>query len=435
MSVGGRITAGTFGLVMAAVMAFSCSDDDNDNRGVNKALVACLRSGAAMASCMATDGGMGTDGGGMHDGGMIPDDPGVVYAMGKIPPAIYRINGATTTLEKSWNFADAGVTGTAHHIVVDSSQTFAYATIFNPARLVAYNLVTDELAKVVRLGTFSFDDPHDVRLIQDEKYLVISVHREEQLVVIDTGTLEIVQRILRRCPTSNPNCTTNWPEPNVNVSVSDIVRGPHAVVVSPDQKTIAVGSINTDQPEVVLLDLTTTTQGAPLSNPRGISLIDARDPNITSAKPSEMTWTPDGKGLYVGTDFATANNFQPNEPRLWYVDVEGSKAHKLTTVASVPNELVLTCDGKRLFFNVGNFTETFDVSAPDRTQPVVVEQSIDTGSRAHGIALSPDCRWIYTTNEGANWVTKLSVTDFTNKTNIPGVLDPEGIHVAPTGGM
>lgn len=438
MRLGGRITFAMTAALMTAVISYGCSDDDNDNRGVDKALVVCMRSGKAMAECMMTgDGGM-LDGGGMADGGdagMIPDDPGIVYAMGKIPPNIYRINGSTATLEKVWSFADGGVTGTAHHVTVNAAQSLAFATMYNPARVVAYNLDTNSVAKVINLGTFAFDDSHDARLIFDEKYLVVSVHREEQLVVIDVGTLNIVQRILRRCPTSSPNCDQpgGWPEPNVKVSVNGIVRGPHAVVISPDKTKLAVGSLNTDQPQVVLVDLRNTTE--PLTNVRGIDLINTADPNLTSAKPSELTWTADSKGLYVGTDYSDANNFQPNEPRLWYVDVQSSKAYKVATVNSVPNDLVLTCDQKKLFFNVGNFTQVFDVSNPDRTQPVPAPTAVDTGSRAHGIVRSPDCKYVYTTNEGANWVTRLNVNDYSDKVNIPGILDPEGIFVMPSQGM
>lgn len=172
------------------------------------------------------------------------------------------------------------------------------------------------------------DDAHDLRLLFGDKYLIVSVGRSEQLVVIDTGKQEIIQRLFRRCPPAYPACDQpidggatdggTWFEPNVNVIVGDKLQEPHNLRLNPaDGGQLAVGAIGTDQNDVVIVNL--------VDDPRGPIRHD--DPNITSNKPSELTWTRDGKGIYAGTDFATPSAFQANQTRRWCLEVATKKAY------------------------------------------------------------------------------------------------------------
>lgn len=106
---------------------------------------------------------------------------------------------------------------------------------------------------------------------------------------------------------------------------------------------------------------------------------------------------------------------------------------RLTTgIGPTPIEVVLQQDGNAYVLN-NNQGGLGTVSTINTGNNTVVNQTIQVGKNATGLAASPDGLVIYVTNRGDNSVTSVTVSSLA-KTQITGVLDPVGVAFDPNPG-
>ena len=222
-------------------------------------------------------------------------------------------------------------------------------------------------------------------------HIYASVSGTHEVVVIDEGSSEIVDRIavgegpaiLLATPFAEKLYTANWRDN----TVSSIVRETKAV------KNIAMSG----RPYVITL----SPSGDKLyvgTNPTGIAVIDTATDTIettwpTSELAASLIASPDGATLYV----ATIGLLTPGTLRAISTET-GEVAHEPIMVGESPAWITINPDGSKVF--TLNFTSD-DISVVD-TETFTVVQTVSTGPGSQAIIgnVTPDGSRLYVTNHG-----------------------------------
>lgn len=181
-------------------------------------------------------------------------------------------------------------------------------------------------------------------------------------------------------------------------------KEPHAVALSPDQKTIYVG--NSGDGKVVVVDAATK---------KTVKVVEGA--NVVCG----MTWSLDRQTLYL-TDMKTG--------RIYRFNPSSQKVMGSLPVAESLCGLDFTQDGRRAF--TGNMLPGGQVVVLDWETKQVVEK-IPVGMMPHHVALTPDGKSLYVTVGGEGVVAKLDLTTQKIVAKIPTGGDPHAVLITPDG--
>jgi YVTN family beta-propeller protein len=232
---------------------------------------------------------------------------------------------------------------------------------------------TDKVVRSIEVGA----NPHGLAISPDGRQVLVGAFGTNQVVLIDTSTDQIVQRL---------------PVPM-----------PHNSVLSPDGHRAYVGSQQQGATAVVILDLVQGTQVGTIpldKTPRGLAL------------------SPDAQQLYVTVAGADA---------VQVVDLASQHVVGQIPVGASPHYPVMLPNGSAgLVVSQGPGTLAFF----DPTHHTV-SRTVRVGTNPHWLAVSTDGRTAYVTNEGSQDVSVVDVASGTVTATVQVGNAPRKIVVQP----
>lgn len=151
-----------------------------------------------------------------------------------------------------------------------------------------------------------------------------------------------------------------------------------------------------------------------------------------TARPRGMALSPDGRMLYAAVTDATYG--QNEAGRQWQfiaaIDVAAGKIKTRYRCGSDPERLAVSPDGRRLYCSN---EDAAGMSIMDVATGKVIA-TVRTGIEPEGIGISPDGRWVYVASETSNTVTVIETRHDTSVRNILVPGRPRIAEFAPDGG-
>jgi YVTN family beta-propeller protein len=235
---------------------------------------------------------------------------------------------------------------------------------------------TDKIVRSIEVGS----NPHGLAIAPDGRQVLVGAFGTQQVLLIDTSTDQIVQRL---------------PVPM-----------PHNSALSPDGHMAYVGSQQQGATAVVILDLMRGTQVGTIpleKTPRGLTL------------------SPDAQQLYVTVAGADA---------VQVVDLTSQRVVGQIPVGASPHHVMMLPNGSAgLVVSQGPGTLTFF----DPTRHTV-NRTVRVGTNPHWLAVSTDGRTAYVANEGSQDVSVVDVASGTVTATVQVGNAPRKIVVQPGSG-
>jgi YVTN family beta-propeller protein len=270
-------------------------------------------------------------------------------------------------------------------------QSEAWVTNFSDNSITVIDAQTLQVKQTVPTKP---DSPVEIAWFPDGKRaLITGGYERSQLMIFDLASHEIIGRI-------DGKTTGKWTERRMFPKVATFSPGGERFYVS-----------YWDTSNVGIYDSTTfELQGLVSSpvNPRGIAI------------------TPDGKKAYVC-------NFDNKGDSLTVFAADEAPFKVLATIAPLPNprHVVISADGRFAYASL--FGARGGLVKVDTSTDKVVATSTPTGWRGKTVKLSPDGRWLFLTNFGADTISVFDADSLAEVTREPTGREPCGLDVAKDG--
>ncbi|MHB8629770.1 MAG: YVTN family beta-propeller repeat protein [Aggregatilineales bacterium] len=277
-----------------------------------------------------------------------------------------------------------------HGLAVTPDGHFVYVSSDGDTKVSVIDTSTDTIVNTIEVGK----SPNGLTLTPDGKQLLVAVFGAGQIVFIDTSTNKILGQVA--------------------------VPSPHNTAVSPDGKTVYVGTNYAADPNtpttLTILDLASRTQTGTVVLPPIAQTVRT------------LNFSPDGKALYftqTGVDS---------------VQVLDPTTNKITTqiaVGAAPHHVLFTPSGEYLLV-VSQTTNELSLIDP-KTNTITAK--IPVGKKPHWIALTDGGNVAYVTNESGNTVSvvdletqKVTATISVGNTPRKIVIQPSIANMSATAG-
>ncbi|MBI3226837.1 MAG: hypothetical protein HYZ39_17465, partial [Mycolicibacterium cosmeticum] len=290
-------------------------------------------------------------------------------------------------------------TGTGGGFAVAVTNTRAYVTNWSDRTIAVIDTIHGVLVTTVDVGA----KPAGIAVSADGGKLFVANTTDRSVVTVDTLTGNIVNTI----------------------GLGDLT--PTALTLSPDGKTIYVGTAKLDSAGQPIV--------APFTNPAiaTITKISTTTNKITGTLPAigtvpqSIVISPDGKKIYVSSKVMNPITGQLDSAAVYVFSSSAKTATQINTVGNNPVALTVSPDNTKLYVTGSNST-LYTVE----TSKYAVVKTTGIGQAASALAFNKDGSLLLAS--GPQGLTVLDATTLTSYTGlILGSGMPGGLHISPDG--